>query len=106
MGDIGEARRLIADVDSGCHVYSACFTCPLVRCIFDESLSKQLSRARDGFIEEWRYEGKTAREIAVRLHTSYSTVRGAIARIQAEKRDGEYIDRKPYMDVAWEKVRV
>jgi len=96
----------VASISDGCSVYPECITCPLVKCVFDESIHEQLRRARDGFIQSGLREGKTVREIAQSLNISFYTAKSAVEKMAIEDREGKRVDRKPYMKVEWVRVRV
>lgn len=91
----GPARPGALDVmvppDTGCHVHPACLTCPLPRCVYDETKEEYLASvsARDAEIyaaaqQQQAEDGYDVMALARQFGVSRRTIHRAIARIREQ----------------------
>ena len=73
-------------LENGCHIYSDCFSCPLIKCNEEETIEVQIRKSRDAKISRLRDEFKMGlEEIAERLGMSYYLVRWILSQKQEEE---------------------
>ena len=84
-------------LENGCEIYSDCFSCPLVKCIEEETIEVQIRKSRDAKIVELHREFKMDYdEIAERVGMSYYLVRWIIS----QNKNG---DLEEYREGTWSK---
>ena len=98
-------ERVITSTKNGCSIYRDCLTCPLPKCIFDETLLVQVGKATKAAIVELFFPYSMSRsEIRDVLQVTDKAITEAVGEENERRRQGVLDGLKEYKDINWDSL--